>query len=318
MNILITGGAGFIGSHFVNLMTKSSIVKKIYILDKLTYASNLSNLGETLSVPNIEFIHAGIEDDVVVGSVMKNVDAVVNFAAESHVDRSISDARPFINSNILGVQVLLDKALENGVEKFIQISTDEVYGSIEIDSFDEESPLNPNSPYAASKASADLLVLAAHRTHGLATCITRCSNNYGPNQFPEKLIPLAINRILLGQKIPVYGTGLNVRDWIHVEDHVLAVEKVLYGGIAGEIYNIAGNNELTNLDLLDRILAYFNLDESRLEFIQDRKGHDFRYSINGEKIKNQLGFQPNVDFEVGLNSTIFEYEKIQGNPKTHL
>jgi dTDP-glucose 4,6-dehydratase len=310
MNILVTGGAGFIGSNFVRMILNGEFeeITNLKILDKLTYAGNLSNLEPASH--NYEFIKGDICDPLTVNEALVDVDAVINFAAESHVDRSIKGAHDFVQTNIVGVQVLLDAILETGRKiRFLQVSTDEVYGSIEYGSWLEDSPLLPNSPYSASKAGGELIARAYHRTHGLDILITRSSNNYGPYHFPEKLIPLAITNIIEGKKIPIYGNGLNVRDWLHSDDHCRGIYLVLCKGQSGDVYNIGGGKELSNMDLTKMILQIMKKNEASLEYIEDRKGHDFRYSIDCSKIKSKLGYQPKVDFLFGLENTILWYQK---------
>lgn len=307
MNLLITGGAGFIGSHFTRMQVQSEKWDEIFVLDALTYAGNLDNLNDVLGDPGLSFVQGDICDFKVVDPLMSQVDVVVNFAAESHVDRSITSSTEFIRTNVLGTQTLLDAARSSGVSTFIQVSTDEVYGSIENGSWDEDSPLKPNSPYAASKASADLLVLSYFKTHGLDVRITRCSNNYGPFQFPEKLIPLAITNLVEKKKIPLYGDGLNSRDWLFVEDHCRAIELVIQKGKPGNVYNIGGGAERTNRMLLEKLLEIQDSDFSEITPVEDRKGHDRRYSVNYSKLKNETGFEPQMDFEVGIKLTVDWY-----------
>lgn len=308
MNILVTGGAGFIGSNYIRRILDGSLggVSKVKVIDKLTYAGNLSNFTNE-ERNSFEFIEGDICNVETVNYALKGIDFVVNFAAESHVDRSIISAHDFVLTNILGTQTILDACRNLGVHNFVQVSTDEVYGSIGCGSWSETEPLLPNSPYAASKASADLMVRAANRTHGLNTRVTRCSNNYGPNQNPEKVIPLFITNLIEGAKVPVYGKGLNVRDWLHIDDHCQGIHLVLRGGKAGEVYNIGGGRELTNLDLTKRILTLMGKSEIDIKFVEDRLGHDQRYSVDFTKIKNELGYQPEVDFDDGLLSTIEWY-----------
>jgi dTDP-glucose 4,6-dehydratase len=310
VKILVTGGAGFIGSHFVRLLARqeNSQTDSMIILDKLTYAGTKNNLDFVHKKQNIKFLQGDICDPKLVSSLITEVDAVINFAAESHVDRSIQSSIEFINTNITGVQVLLDaiKASKKNI-RFVQVSTDEVYGSINSGSWSENSPLLPNSPYSASKAGGELLARAYHRTHGLDVVITRCSNNYGTHHFPEKLIPLFITNLLEGKKVPLYGSGTNVRDWLHVDDHCRAIFQVLINGKAGEVYNIGGGRELTNLEITRLILEAMKADYSSIEYVDDRKGHDFRYSVDWSKINNELGYEPQVKFEDGLSETIEWY-----------
>jgi len=315
--ILITGGAGFIGSNFIKYLLNKYSNIKIINYDKLTYAGNLLNLKEIEKHPEYSFIKGDICNKKKLISVFElfKPDYIVNFAAESHVDRSILDPEEFIKTNVLGVQNLLQLSLNSGVTKFIQISTDEVYGSLRKEGyFTENTPLDPHSPYSASKASADLLALAYYTTFQLPVNITRCSNNYGPYQFPEKLIPLVILNCLKGKKIPVYGDGLNIRDWIFVEDHCSAIDSVLWDGIPGEIYNIGGNNEKTNIDVVKTILNILGktqpdcgISEESITYIEDRKGHDRRYAIDSTKIQNELGWKPMVSYEEGIKETINWY-----------
>ncbi len=310
MKLLVTGGAGFIGSNFVRRVLDGSFsgVSSITILDKLTYAGTLTNLS-AFPRDSFEFIQGDICDQKLVTSLASRHNAIVNFAAESHVDRSITGARDFVLTNVLGTQTLLEAARAEGVTTFIQVSTDEVYGSIASGSWTETEPLLPNSPYAASKASGDLIARSYYRTYGLDVRITRCSNNYGPNQFPEKVIPLFITNLIDGIKVPVYGNGSNVRDWLHVDDHCRGIFSVLTGGRAGEIYNIGGGTELTNLELTQKILNLMGKDESFIEHVADRLGHDIRYSVNIDKISNELGYYPLVDWEVGIAKTVEWYRE---------
>ena len=309
MRLLVTGGAGFIGSNFVRRIVDGTFsgISQVTVLDKLTYAGTLKNL-EMLPTNSFEFIRGDISDPGLVSDLVKRNDAIVNFAAESHVDRSITGARDFIETNILGVQNLLAAALTNEVKTFVQISTDEVYGTISKGSWDEDFPLLPNSPYSASKASADLICRSYHRTFGMDVRVTRCSNNYGPYQFPEKIIPLFITNLIEDKKVPLYGKGLNVRDWLHVDDHCQGIFAVLTAGKPGNIYNIGGGRELTNRELTDLILRKFSRDESSIEYVADRLGHDLRYSVSHEKITRELGYQPKIKFEEGLEQTIEWYK----------
>ena len=312
MRLLITGAAGFIGSNFVRKVFDQTFTgfTRVIVLDKLTYAGSKSNLKFVVHNEDYSFFEGDICDRAIVNSLISEVDAVINFAAESHVDRSIQSSAEFINTNVTGVQVLLDEIkASNRKIRFVQVSTDEVYGSITSGSWDENAPLLPNSPYSASKAGGELLARAYHRTHGLDVVITRCSNNYGTHHFPEKLIPLFITNLLEGKKVPVYGSGLNVRDWLHVDDHCRGIFQVLMGGKPGEIYNIGGGRELTNLEITKIILREMGGDESLIEYVDDRKGHDFRYSVDWSKIKSELGYQPQVIFEDGLRETIEWYRR---------
>ena len=306
MRLLVTGGAGFIGSNFVRRVVDGSLpgIGSVTVLDKLTYAGTLTNF-KNLNSSDYEFIQGDICDSDLLSGLVARFDAVINFAAESHVDRSIAGAKDFVQTNIVGVQVLLDaiKGSEKDI-RFVQISTDEVYGSIESGSWTEEWPLLPNSPYSASKASGELLARSYNRTHGMDVVITRCSNNYGTHHFPEKLIPLFITNLLEKKKVPVYGTGNNVRDWLHVDDHCRGIYQVLMNGRSGEVYNIGGGRELTNLEITGLILYAMGADESSIEYVEDRKGHDLRYSVDWTKINRELGYEPEVKFEGGLRDTI--------------
>lgn len=312
MKLLVTGAAGFIGSNFVRMIASDQLpgISGVKVLDKLTYAGVKENLESAAKLANYEFIHGDICNPSVVTESLKEVDAVINFAAESHVDRSISGASDFVQTNIVGVHVLLDAIKASGREiRFLQVSTDEVYGSIKSGSWNEEYPLQPNSPYSASKASGELLARSYHRTHGMDVVITRCSNNYGTHHFPEKLIPLFITNLIEGKKVPVYGTGINVRDWLHVDDHCRGIYTVLMKGKSGEVYNIGGGCELTNNEITSLILKSMNADKTSIEYVEDRKGHDLRYSVDWTKIKSELGYEPKVKFEDGLNETIDWYRK---------
>ena len=308
MKVLVTGGAGFIGSNYVRRVVDGSLkgVSSITVLDKLTYAGTLTNL-QKLTKDSFQFIHGDICDTNLVNEIIPGFDTVINFAAESHVDRSIAGSREFVTTNVLGVQNLLDASKNSGIERFVHVSTDEVYGTIPEGSWPETDPLLPNSPNAASKAAADLLARSYHRTHGLDVRVTRCSNNYGPYQFPEKVIPLFVTNLIEGRKVPVYGSGLNVRDWLHVDDHCQAIHAVLTKGKAGEIYNIGGGLELTNLELTQMILQSFNRGSESIDYVEDRKGHDLRYSVDWTKINRELGYEPQVKFEDGLKDTIQWY-----------
>jgi dTDP-glucose 4,6-dehydratase len=309
MKFLVTGGAGFIGSNFVLYMLRQRPEYKIINVDSLTYAGNLENLKSIENHPNYTFSKTDITDAKAIDALFQQgVDVVVNFAAESHVDRSILDPEVFVKTNVLGTQVLLDAAKKYGVTKYVQVSTDEVYGTLgETGLFTEETPLTPNSPYSASKAGGDLLVRAYHETFGLPVNITRCSNNYGPYQFPEKLIPLMISRALNDQALPIYGDGLNIRDWLYVEDHCSAIDLVIHKGRVGEVYNIGGNNERTNLHIVKTILAELNKPESLITYVQDRPGHDRRYGIDPTKITQELGWKPKHNFETGIKETVQWY-----------
>ncbi|MEK5506550.1 MULTISPECIES: dTDP-glucose 4,6-dehydratase [unclassified Paenibacillus] len=309
MKLLVTGGAGFIGSNFVLYMLKQHPDYEIVNIDALTYAGNLENLKSIESNPKHSFIKADITDTQAIDQLMQQgIDVVVNFAAESHVDRSILEPEVFVKTNVLGTQVLLDAAKKYNVAKFVQVSTDEVYGSLgETGLFTEETPLQPNSPYSASKAGGDLLVRAYHETFCLPVNITRCSNNYGPYQFPEKLIPLMISRALSDQQLPVYGDGLNIRDWLYVEDHCSAIDLVIHQGKLGEVYNIGGNNERTNVHIVKTVLEELGKPESLISYVQDRPGHDRRYGIDPTKTMNELGWKPKHSFETGIKETIRWY-----------
>ncbi|MGW6723866.1 dTDP-glucose 4,6-dehydratase [Streptomyces sp. NPDC054995] len=313
MRIVVTGGAGFIGSHFVRQsltgVYTGGVVPEVVVLDKLTYAGNRANLARVADDPRLVFVHGDIGDRALAAEVIKRGDLVVHFAAESHVDRSIGGSEDFIRTNVLGTQVLLEVSLRAGVGKFVHVSTDEVYGSIDEGSWSEDRPLEPNSPYSASKASSDLLVRAFHRTHGLPVCITRCSNNYGPYQNPEKVIPLFVTRLLDGRKVPLYGDGGHVRDWLHVDDHCRAVALVAEKGEAGGVYNIGGGTELANRELTERLLRMTGADWSMVERVADRKGHDRRYSVDITKISTELGYRPQVSFDEGLAETVEWYKK---------
>jgi dTDP-glucose 4,6-dehydratase len=307
--LLVTGGAGFIGSNFVRLILERYPDYRILNLDKLTYAGNLENLSGLENDHRHEFFQGDIGDPDCVGRILdKGVDAVINFAAESHVDRSILHSAEFINTNVVGTLNLLELSRKNKIGRFIQISTDEVYGSLgSTGAFTELSLIAPNSPYAASKASADLLVRSYCHTHGFPGIITRCSNNYGPYQFPEKLIPLLISNALAGMPLPIYGDGMNVRDWIHVRDHCAAIDAVLHKGKNGEVYNIGARQELPNLDVVRRILKALGKDESLITYVEDRPGHDRRYAIDSSKSETQLLWRPQITFDIGLQETIKWY-----------
>lgn len=310
MNILVTGGAGFIGSNFLHYMIRQYPQDRFINVDALTYAGNLSNLEDIQEQPNYAFYKVDIRDREGLEAVFlkEEPDAVVHFAAESHVDRSITNPLGFAETNVLGTMQLLDMARRFHVQRYLQVSTDEVYGSLgQTGLFTENSPLQPNSPYSASKASADLFVRAAVKTYGIHASITRCSNNYGPCQFPEKLIPLMIHRAMDNQPLPVYGDGLNVRDWIYVEDHCRAIDLVLRKGKTGEVYNIGGNNERTNLQVIQAILKITGKSNDLIRFVPDRPGHDRRYAIDASKISRELGWLPLTDFEQGIRQTVAWY-----------
>ena len=308
MKLLVTGGAGFIGSCFVRHILNKYPDYKVVNLDLLTYCGNLANLDDVKDNPNYTFVHGDICDKKLVSDIIPEVDCVLNFAAESHVDNSIKNPEIFIETNVKGTLNLLQAAKEQGIVRFLQVSTDEVYGSLgKTGYFYETTPLAPNSPYSASKASADLLVRAYYETYKLPVLNTRCSNNYGPYQYPEKLIPFFISRLLKGKKVPVYGDGLNVRDWLYVYDHCEAIDTVLHKGKIGEVYNIGGHNEKTNLEITKLILNAMGKDDSYIEYVEDRLGHDRRYAISNDKITSELGWKPSLTFEEGIKITIDWY-----------
>jgi dTDP-glucose 4,6-dehydratase len=311
MRVLVTGGAGFIGSHYVRQVLSGAYPAmadaEVVVLDKLTYAGNEANLDPVAGSSRLRFVQGDICDASLVSELMRGTDVVVHFAAESHVDRSILSAADFVLTNVLGTQYLLQAALDAEVSKFVHVSTDEVYGSIDEGSWPEDHPLLPNSPYSASKASSDLIARSFYRTYGLPVCITRCSNNYGPYQFPEKVIPLFVTNLLDGAKVPLYGDGLNVRDWLHVDDHCTGIQLVAESGRPGEVYNIGGGTELTNRELTELLLDVVGVDFSMVQPVDDRKGHDRRYSVDIGKISGELGYQPKVPFDQGLRSTVEWY-----------
>lgn len=313
MNILVTGGAGFIGSNFIYYELENHRKDKIICLDKLTYAGNLSTIENALKNKNFKFYMGDICDEKCVENIFESekIDIVVNFAAESHVDRSISEPTLFFKTNVIGTQILLEACKKYGIKRFHQISTDEVYGELPLDRkdllFTEETPLCASSPYSASKASADLLVMSYHKTFGLPVSVSRCSNNYGPYQFPEKLIPLIIMRAMSKEQIPIYGKGENVRDWIFAEDHCNAIDKIIRSGRAGEIYNIGANNERSNLEIVSTVLEKLKKPKSLISFVKDRPGHDLRYAVNSSKIQQELGWRAETDFSDGLEKTIEWY-----------
>jgi dTDP-glucose 4,6-dehydratase len=312
MKLLVTGAAGFIGSHYVRTLLSGGYPgyedAEVTVYDKLTYAGNLENLAPVADNPRFRFVQGDILDGELLDEVLPGHDAVLNFAAESHVDRSIHGAADFVTTNAVGVQVLLDACVRLGIRRVVQVSTDEVYGSIAEGSFREGDPLEPNSPYSAAKAGGDLIARAYHVTHKLNVSITRCTNNYGPYQFPEKVIPLFVTNLVDGLKVPLYGDGLNIRDWLHVDDHCRGIQLVLEKGRAGEIYNIGGGVELTNRDLTERLLAACERDwDEFVDYVEDRKGHDRRYSLNDDKIRAELGYAPHVDFAEGLAATVQWY-----------
>ncbi|WP_189101932.1 dTDP-glucose 4,6-dehydratase [Streptomyces kronopolitis] len=307
--LLVTGGAGFIGSHFVRTLLGpfGPGDVQITVLDSLTYAASPANLDEVRHLDSFRFVAGDICDEALVGELIATHDQVVHFAAESHVDRSIRSSAEFVRTNVLGTQVLLDAALRHGIGTFVHVSTDEVYGSIATGACSETQPVSPNSPYAASKASSDLIALAYHRTHGLDVRVTRCSNNYGHRQFPEKVIPLFVTNLLDGKKVPLYGDGLHVRDWLHIDDHVQGIELVRTGGRPGEVYNIGGGTELSNRELTDLLLETCGASPDMIEYVDDRKGHDRRYSVDWRKIQTELGYKPAKDFADGLAETVAWY-----------
>ena len=311
MRVLVTGGAGFIGSHYVRTLLAGGYpayaAADVTVLDKLTYAGNLANLASVADSPRYTFVRGDICDAALLGDLVAGHDAVVHFAAETHVDRSIAGAAEFATTNVVGTLMLLEAAREAGVGRFLHVSTDEVYGSIDEGSWPETHPLQPNSPYSACKAGSDLVALAYARTHGLDVVVTRCSNNYGPFQYPEKVIPLFVTNLLDGRSVPLYGDGGNVRDWLHVDDHCRGIQLVLEGGRAGEVYNIGGGTELSNKELTARLLRACDAGWDRVQHVEDRKGHDRRYSVDIGKIATELGYAPRVPFEDGLAETVRWY-----------
>ncbi len=310
MRLLITGGAGFIGSNFARYMLGKYPEYQIINLDKLTYAGNLDNLADISDNPNYSFVEGDIADRKLVDELASKVDVIINFAAETHVDNSIEDSLAFLQTNVIGTQVLMEAALKHKHPRYIQISTDEVYGDIEEGLFTESSILKPSSPYSASKAAAEMLVMSYVRTYGLPAIISRCSNNYGPYQYPEKVVPFFIKKLINGEKAPLYGDGSNIRDWLHVLDHCKAVDLILQEGKIGEIYNIGANNEHSNLEITKKMLKILDLPEERIEFVKDRPGHDIRYAIDATKIRNELGWKPEVDFEEGFHDTVMWYKNL--------
>ncbi|EJS64972.1 dTDP-glucose 4,6-dehydratase [Bacillus wiedmannii] len=311
MNILVTGGAGFIGSNFVNYMLQRYETYKIINFDALTYSGNLNNVKSLQGHPNYSFVKGEIQNGELLEHVIKerDVHVIVNFAAESHVDRSIENPIPFYDTNVIGTVTLLELVKKYPHIKLVQVSTDEVYGSLgKTGRFTEETPLAPNSPYSSSKASADMIALSYYKTYQLPVIVTRCSNNYGPYQYPEKLIPLMVTNALEGKKLPLYGDGLNVRDWLHVTDHCSAIDVVLHKGRIGEVYNIGGNNEKTNIDVVEQIISLLGKKKEDIAYITDRLGHDRRYAIDAQKMKNELGWEPQYTFEQGLKETVEWYE----------
>jgi len=311
VRIVVTGGAGFIGSNFVRRVLTDAYPQfagaSVVVLDALTYSGNLANLASVSGSDRYTFVHGDIRDPAVLAQVIPGADAVVHFAAESHVDRSVLDSSIFVETNVLGTQRLLDAALHAGVRKFVHVSTDEVYGSIASGSWDEDRPLEPNSPYSASKAGSDLLARSYFRTHGLDVSITRCSNNYGPYHFPEKVIPLFVTNLIDDKHVPLYGDGGNIRDWLHVDDHCAGIALVLAGGRAGEVYNIGGGTELSNRELTGLLLEATGRDWSYVDAVEDRKGHDLRYSVDIGKISRELGYAPKVPFAEGLADVVQWY-----------
>ncbi|MGH3715043.1 MAG: dTDP-glucose 4,6-dehydratase [Micromonosporaceae bacterium] len=316
MRVLVTGGAGFIGSHYVRTIFTGGYPAyadaEVTVLDKLTYSGNRDNLSPVAENPRLRFVEGDICDPELVDELLPGHDAIVHFAAESHVDRSILGAAPFVIANVLGTQNLLDAALRHQIGRFVHVSTDEVYGSISEGSWPETHPIEPNSPYSASKAGSDLLARAYHRTHGMDVLVTRCSNNYGPYQFPEKVIPLFVTNLIDGKTVPLYGDGGNVRDWLHVDDHCHGIQLVLEKGRAGEVYNIGGGTELTNKELTQLLLDACGKDWESVEYVTDRKGHDRRYSVDISKISSELGYEPRVPFQTGLADTVRWYQDNRG------
>jgi dTDP-glucose 4,6-dehydratase len=321
MKLLVTGGAGFIGSNFVRMALTDKFpdfnVEQLTVLDLLTYAGDEENLKPVSSDKRYKFVKGDIRDLELAKKLMQEADQVVHFAAESHVDRSIEGGSEFVSTNVMGTQVLLDAARSTNIKRFVHVSTDEVYGSISEGSWPEDHPLLPNSPYSASKAGSDLLVRAYNRTHKLDTVITRCSNNYGQYQFPEKVMPLFITNIIEDKKVPLYGNGLNIRDWLHVDDHCRGIALALTKGRAGEVYNIGGGTELTNVELTHKILKAMGVGEEFIQPVEDRKGHDLRYSVDISKINKELGYSPQVNFEEGLQQTINWYKNNEAWWKKH-
>jgi dTDP-glucose 4,6-dehydratase len=310
MRVMVTGGAGFIGSTLTEFLLDDSLISKpeeVWVLDALTYAGKLENLSKCFAKSNFHFVRGDVNDSALVSSIIEKCDVVINLAAETHVDRSISEPTKFVETNVNGTLNLLNAVRRKPSVKFVQVSTDEVYGSINDGFWSEETPLAPNSPYSASKAAADLLCLSYFKTYDLNISVTRCSNNYGPRQFPEKLIPLAITKILKGEKVPVYGNGLNQREWIHVGDHAEAIWSVATKGKSGEVYNIGSGKEFTNLEIVSRVANRFGRGVDVVEFVEDRLGHDFRYALNSGKIERELDFVPKINFDEGLNQTIDWY-----------
>ena len=313
MNLLVTGGAGFIGSNFIRYILGKYSDYKIINLDKLTYAGNLDNTSDFSDNPNYSFVEGDIANPDLVDDLASKTDTIINFAAETHVDNSNKNVDPFMDTNIMGVKILMEASLRHNHKRFIQISTDEVYGDKKEGFFTEKSILKPSNPYSASKASAEMLIMAYVRTHNLPAITSRCSNNYGPYQYPEKLIPFFIKKLMNGEKVPLYGDGSNIRDWLHVKDHCSAVDLILHKGKIGEIYNIGANNEHTNLEIVKKMLEVLGLPEDRIEFVKDRPGHDLRYAIDASKIHDELGWKPEVDFESGFVDTVLWYQNLFNN-----
>lgn len=309
MKVIVTGGAGFIGSNYVKqrLQKNEETLSELVVIDNLTYAGTLENLESVKSNPKLTFVKGDICDEKLVSSLFIGADQIIHFAAESHVDRSIESSSEFVRTNVLGTNTLLNALRKRPDAKFLHVSTDEVYGSINEGSWNEDFPLAPNSPYSASKAASDLLVLSYYKTYGLNVFISRCCNNYGPNQFPEKIIPFFITNLMRGKRLPVYGDGSNYREWIHVTDHCLALDLILESGIPGNIYNVGGNVEISNLDLTKKILQHLNRSDDEIDYVADRLGHDFRYSLNSNKIEKSLGFTPTISFNEGLEDTVKWY-----------
>lgn len=311
MNLLVTGGAGFIGSNFIHYILENYPQDKVINFDALTYAGNLENLKEVSNQSNYQFVHGDIMDTLLLEKIIPDIDVIVHFAAESHVDRSILDSDAFVRTNVNGTLNLLEVAKNNGNKRFHHISTDEVFGSLNLGdpAFNESTPYDPRSPYSASKASSDHLVRSYCHTHKLPITISNCSNNYGPYQFPEKLIPFFITKLMAGEKVPVYGKGDNIRDWLHVKDHCVAIDRIVREGKIGETYCIGGNAEKTNLEITHKILELMGFDEKQIEYVDDRKGHDQRYAVDFSKIKKELGWEPQISFEEGMQETVKWYRE---------
>ena len=308
MKLLVTGGAGFIGSHFIRYIINKYAEYEVINLDKLTYAGDLSKLEDISGNSRYCFVQGSVTDHGLVDDLVSKADVVIHFAAETHVDRSIDDSSPFLTTNVIGTQVIIDAVLRHGHKRYIQVSTDEVYGDIKKGFFTEQSMLKPSSPYAASKAAADLLVLSYVRTYGLPAIISRCSNNYGIHQFPEKIVPFFVKKLMNGEKVPLYGDGSNVRDWLHVIDHCSAIDLMLHKGEIGEIYNVGAHNEQNNLSITKRMLKILELPDDKIEFVEDRLGHDIRYAIDSSKIQNNLGWSPKFSFDEGFKKVIEWYQ----------